>query len=343
MDKFANATSSVTICANTISKQAIARSFSRAAAGYDQHAVLQQEVGQRLLQRLSYTKLSPRRILDLGAGTGFTTKKLANIYPSAEIVVVDLAEGMLQFAQQKLAVINMATPLATCYKFCCADAEKLPFHNLTFDLIFSNLMLQWLEPCQQVFFELHRLLRPGGLLLFTSLGADTLHELRRAWLIAEQNVEPVAGDETNVGQFRSGKQQRYSKYSHVNNFVDMHLLGDSLLQAKFTDPVVDMEKFTLHYNSVRNVMLDLKRTGAHNMQPNRNTGITTKRAMAGMINAYEAIYKQPEQNTIPATFEIIYGQAWGTPILRRQFRDSAGVVNVPLEALFEQLSTNLPT
>jgi malonyl-CoA O-methyltransferase len=166
----------------------------------------------------------------------------------------------------------------------CADAERLPFADSSFDLVFSNLMLQWCVELEVVFTELQRVLRPGGLLLFTSFGPDTLHELRGSW-------------------------QQVDGYSHVNAFADMHDVGDALLRTRFADPVMDVERLTVTYADVWKLMRELKQIGAHNVTLGRPRGLTGKARMQRLVGAYEH-YRS--QGVLPASYEIVNGHAWST-------------------------------
>jgi len=251
------------------------RSFESAAAGYDQAAVLQQEVGRRLLQRLELVKIRPERILDLGSGTGHCIPDLLGRYKKAELVALDIALPMLQRARKR----NHWLRRPRCV---CADAERLPFEDNRFDLVFSNLVLQWCVELDVVFTELQRVLRPGGLLLFTSFGPDTLHELRASW-------EQVDG------------------YSHVNAFQDMHDVGDALLRARFADPVMDVERLTVTYPDVWQLMRELKQIGAHNVTAGRPRGLTGKMHMQQLVDAYEHYRRE---GVLPASYEIVNGHAW---------------------------------
>jgi malonyl-CoA O-methyltransferase len=179
----------------------------------------------------------------------------------------------------------------------CADAVRLPFADGSVELILSNLMLQWCNP-DAVFAEFRRVLAPHGLLSFTTLGPDTLRELRSAW-----------------GEVDSR--------SHVNQFIDMHDLGDALLRSGFAAPVLDVERYTLTYLDLRRVAADLKAVGAHNATRGRPKGLTGRRQFAAVQTAYEAFR---QDGRLPATYEVVFGHAW-TPAAaaRRIGADSATV------------------
>ncbi|HET7673947.1 MAG TPA: malonyl-ACP O-methyltransferase BioC [Gammaproteobacteria bacterium] len=257
-----------------LDRAAIRRAFDRAAAGYDAVAVLQREVGARLLERLDFTTLKPARILDAGAGTGFATRALAERYPAAQVVALDLAEGMVARASGERT---------------CGDIEALPFADGTFDLVFSNLALQWLDTPRRAFEEFRRVLKQHGLLIFSTFGPDTLKELRAAWV--EVDAAP-----------------------HVSRFIDMHEIGDALVQATFAEPVIDVERITLTYMNVGGLLHDLKTLGAHNAVAGRSRGLTGKARYAQFTRAYE---KHRTDGRLPATWELVYGTAWAPLPLER--------------------------
>ena len=260
-------------------KRLARRSFEQAAQSYDAAAVLQQEVAQRLLERLDLMKLEPARVLDLGCGTGYCIPELMSRYKRADIVALDIARPMLEQARRRGRWLHRP-------RCVCGDAERLPFEDESFDLVFSNLMLQWCVDLDAAFAELQRVLRPGGLLLFTSFGPDTLKELRDSWA-------QVDGD------------------THVNAFLDMHDVGDALVKTRFADPVMDVERITVTYPDVWKLMRELKQIGAHNVTAGRPRGLTGKSHMQQLVNAYER-YRQA--GVLPASYEIVNGHAWATSV-----------------------------
>ena len=221
----------------TLDRRQVRRAFERAAPGYDAAAVLQREVGARLLERLELTTLAPARILDLGCGTGQGARALLQHYPKAEVVAADVAFGMLREARHRRNWFRRA-------RLLCADAQALPLKTMSFDLIYCNLVLQWCDDLDRTFLELRRLLRPHSLLLFSSFGPDTLKELRAAW-------------------------RQVDNFTHVNRFIDMHDMGDALMRAGFVEPVMDVEQVVLTYADTRALMQDLKHIGAHNVTAGR--------------------------------------------------------------------------
>ena len=278
-----------------IDKQEVRRAFSKAAATYDAAAIVQREVCTRMLEKLDVIKLQPSRILDAGSGTGFGTRQLGERYRGAEIVSLDIALGMLQAAKgtsgwwQKLFKGNKQ-------RFLCADIEMLPFASQGFDMVWSNLTLQWCNDLPATIKGLHRVIRNDGLLMFSTFGPDTLKELRTAF----------AG---------------VDGYNHLNRFVDMHDIGDMLVAAGFADPVMEMEKITLTYPDIKAVMRDLKSIGAHNATAGRAPGMMGKAKWAHIVQNYETLRRDGK---LPATFEIVYGHAWRVPT--KQAADGRAVV-----------------
>lgn len=250
------------------------RNFNRAASGYDQVAALQRVVGSRLLERLDPIRLSPRRIIDLGAGTGRLAAQLARRYAEAEVAQLDLAFNMLAESRRR-------KPLARGH-FLCADAERLPLIDACAEFVFSNLMLQWASRLDRALAEARRVLRPEGLILFSSLGPGSLAELRESWARVDDRV-------------------------HVNAFIDMHDVGDALIRAGFADPVMETECFTLLYDDGLALMRELQQLGASNVNEGRPRALTGKRKLQGMLAEYET---RRQDGSLPATFEVVYGHAW---------------------------------
>ena len=251
----------------------VRRSFDRAGAGYDAVAVLQTDVRESLLQRLASDAVAPRVILDAGAGTGHASHALKCRYPLGQVIALDSAFGMLRAAGRRQS-------WAGCFHRVCADAERLPLADASVDLIISNLMLQWCD-LDAVFTEFRRVLAPRGSLSFTSLGPDTLHELRAAW----------AGVDSQ---------------SHVNRFIDIHDLSAAMVRAGFAAPVFDVERRILTYAEVRGLAVDLKAIGAHTVTAGRPKGLTGPRKFAAMQAAYETFRRD---GRLPATYEVIFGRA----------------------------------
>jgi malonyl-CoA O-methyltransferase len=288
--------------AYALDKRRLRASFERAAGSYDRVAVLQREIADRLIERLDVVRLAPRVVLDAGCGTGYGTRLLARRYPRARLVALDLASAMATHARQRVhGWPSLLARLGAPRDFLCADIERLPLANASVDLIVSNLALQWCDPVAATA-ELRRVLRPDGLLMFTTFGPDTLRELRAAW----QSVDDTP---------------------HVHGFLDMHDLGDLLVRSGFVEPVLDVDRLTVTYEDAREVMRDLKALGAHNAALGRARGLTGKQRFARFIAAYEA---QRRDGRIPATHEVVYGHAWaGEP----KPASLSGTIAIPVEQL----------
>lgn len=254
----------------TSNKQAIANSFSAAAATYDQAAYIEQEIGTRLIERLTYIKIQPLKILDLGCGTGYFTQRLQQLFPQASIIGVDLALGMAKYASKKRAAEGI--------NYCCADAEQLPFSDQYFDLIFSNCCFMAANDLLRLSTELKRILSSNGLLLFTTLGPDTLIEL-----------------------------------GLTDNWLDMHNVGDIFLKAQFTNPVVDTEIIKLSYSSLEGLLMDLQESGSYQI---------------GDITQIDNL-----QQAFTASFEVIYGIAWGNSAPKLQSTNRDGKIIIPIEQI----------
>lgn len=254
----------------------VGASFDRAARDYDAAALLQKEVGERLLERLDLMANVPARVLDVGCGTGRPTRELQKRYPKSEIIGADLAPAMLKMAAKKQLWIGRKA------RFVCAEASQLPLAGASCDLIYASLILQWCEDLDATLLEWRRLLKPHGLLLFSTLGPDTLRELRAAW-------SAVDG------------------YNHVNRFLDMHDVGDALIRAGFVEPVMDVEHITLTYQDATGLMRDLKAIGAHNLTAGRHRGLMGRGRLKAFADAYE---KFRHEGRLPATYEVVYGTAW---------------------------------
>ncbi|MHB0873105.1 MAG: methyltransferase domain-containing protein, partial [Acidithiobacillus ferrooxidans] len=157
----------------SMEKRAVRRAFEQAAAGYETSAVLQDQVGAQLIERLDLVKLEPQWILDVGSGTGLQSRRLNRRYPRARLLALDLASNMLQQARRRKGWRQRQ-------HFCQGDAENLPLATASIDLLYANMSIQWCNDLDQVLREFARVLRPGGLLMFSTLGPDTLKELRQA-------------------------------------------------------------------------------------------------------------------------------------------------------------------
>lgn len=289
----------------TLDPRVVARSFGAASSTYDGAAKLQQTVRHELLSRLTLLRETPRAVLDLGAGTGLAAAALKRRFRAATVTATDIAPRMLSQARRHS---RWWRPIR-CVE---ADARELPFEAASFDLVFSSLMLQWLQPPDAALAEIRRVLRPGGLLLASSFGPGTLQELRAAWQAADDGV-------------------------HVNAFVDMHDLGSALQRAGFAEPVLDVDRHVRHYADAPTLMRELQAIGAHNLDTQRARGLTGRHAWQRMLAAYEA---QRAPAGLPSSWEVVYVAAWAPPPGTAGMDDAApGETVVSLD----QLRSRLPT
>jgi malonyl-CoA O-methyltransferase len=264
-----------------LDKARVRASFDRAAPTYDAVAVLQAEVRVRMFSRLELLKIAPEAILDAGCGTDQASIVLAKKFSKSQIISLDIAMGMLGQAATRQHWLKRSLGL-TRQSLLCGDIESLPIQSSSTGLLWSNLAFQWCNDLDLVFKESHRVLKPEGLIMFSTFGPDTLKELRLA-----ANADP--------------------SHVHVSRFIDMHDIGDALIRAGFTSPVLDVERFVLTYDDVMGVMRDLKAIGAHNATDGRNRGLQGKGFLKKLTENYEQFR---QDGKLPATFEVVYGHAW---------------------------------
>jgi len=250
--------------------------FNAAANNYDAFSLLQRTITDRLVESFDQIKIKPTSILDLGAGTGYGSRKLKQQFKKAHIYQIDISGEMLKKSRKQSPVLFSKT------HFLCADANQIPLPENRFDLVFSSLMLQWCNDLDAVFAEIKRVLRPGGIFLFSSFGPDSLKELRESWRQVDDQV-------------------------HVNAFVDMHDIGDSLIRSGLDAPVLNIEYIVLIYDECKQLMRELKNIGAQNINKGRRKTLTGKQRLGKVFKHYETFR---QNNKLPATYEVIYGHAW---------------------------------
>jgi malonyl-CoA O-methyltransferase len=270
-----------------IDKARARASFGRAANTYDAAAILQKQVREEMLSRLDLVKLNPHTILDAGCGTGSASHALQKRFAKSQVISLDFALPMLQKTRStnpNNGLIGQVKSMLGGAKqnLLCADIESLPLANASVGLVWSNLAIQWCNDLDVALQEFHRVLQPESLLMFSTFGPDTLKELRVA---------------------TSGQNGMTS----VSRFLDMHDIGDAMVRAGFSAPVLDVERFTLTYDDVKSVMRDLKSIGAHNATDGRARGLLGR----GFLQNLEANYEQFRVGgKLPTTFEVVYGHAW---------------------------------
>jgi malonyl-CoA O-methyltransferase len=289
----------------SLDKDAIRLSFNRAAPSYDHHAVLQREVESRLLERIEFQRLEPRTILDLGCGTGSASRSLAERFPQANVIALDWAPAML--AKVTKSADDYGDGSDGILRLC-ADMHALPLAARSIDLIFSSLALQWSYDIPAVFGAFRRVMKPNAMLIFTCFGPDTLHELKQAWRAADD-------------------------LPHVNDYPDMHDIGDELMAAGFREPVMDTERLTVEYPDVMSLMRELKGIGEHNVASQRQRGLTGKAHLQAMLQAYEQFR---HDDRYPASYEVIYGTAFAPTEGQPVKTQDGDVATFSVEALLSQ-------
>jgi malonyl-CoA O-methyltransferase len=274
----------------------VRRSFDRASRTYDAAAAVQGEIRTRLLERLDIVRLQPAAVLDLGAGTGHATRELKRRYPSAQVIALDSSLAMLRATARQQRFLRRFAPV-------CGDAHRLPVRSQSFDLVVSNLLIEWCHDPDAVFGEVARVLRPKGLFTFTTVGADTLKEVRELW----RGVDP---------------------FTHVHRFIDMHDFGDALLRAGFAEPVMDTERLTVTYRDLSTLLDEIRGSGARNIAQGRPRGLTG-RARGEVVRSRSA--ELVRNGALRISVEVIHGHAWS--VGERKSRRVGDEVLVPFERL----------
>jgi len=260
------------------------RAFERAARRGADSAALQLEVERRMLERLDLVRLVPKRVLDAGCGAGRSLGLLRGRYPGADLLGVDFALAATRSASRSESFAARVRRLfrGASSAFLCADFARLPLRPGSVDMVWSNLSLAWAEDPLAALREFERVLAPGGLLMFSSYGPDTLKELKAAF----STVSPAR---------------------RVHSFVDMHDVGDLLISCGFAAPVMDVETITLTYPRIDDLARDLRDSGQTCAARDRSRGLTGRGVWLGMLAAYEG---ERRSGRLPATVEVVYGHAW---------------------------------
>jgi malonyl-CoA O-methyltransferase len=274
--------------------RAARRAFDR-AVDFDAAAVVHAEARHRLLERLPLFRVDPRVAVDLGCATGRGAVELARIYPNARVLAVDSSSGMLRAARERCAEHASIAVIG-------GDAERLPLRARSAQLVLANLVLPWCRP-QALFEEAARVLEADGLLLFATLGPESLAEIRRAWAAVDDRL-------------------------HVHAAFDMHDLGDLAAAAGLCDPVLDVDRIAVTYERVPGLVADLRACGAVNVAGGRRRTLTGASRWRGFERALLAGRDGPR---FGVTIELVFGQAFGrgTPAPRA----SRGEVGVPLDSV----------
>jgi len=271
------------------------RAFDRALR-FDDACVVHDEARGRLLERLPLFRIEPRVAVDLGCATGAGALALAQHFPEALVVALDSSRGMLRAARERCAQQPRIVVAG-------GDAERLPLAAHSVQLVFANLVLPWCRP-DALFAEAARVLEPGGLLLFATLGPDSLAEVRRAWATVDDRL-------------------------HVHAAFDMHDLGDLALAAGLGEPVMDVDRLEVTYERVERLVADLRACGAVNVAAGRRRGLTGPRRWRGFVRALRA---GGAGSRFGVTVELVFGQAWGREPPRAA-RGRPGEIGVPVERI----------
>lgn len=259
-----------------LDRRQLRRAFERAIPTCEAHDVLDREVQQELLSRLDFYLEQPELVVDVGAGTGQGTALLKKRYPKAQVLALDLSVPMLRQARKHNRWLKPFQRIA-------ADASHLPLPDHGVDVLHANLCFPWIDDLHALFRECARVLKPGGFLVFSMLGPDTLKELRAAW--AEHDEQP-----------------------RVHRFLDMHDVGDILLAGGLFDPVLDLSHYTFTYEQPEGLLRELKGLGQTNAATTRTRALTGRHRYQRMLDAYA---KLRMDGRVPATWEVLTAHAWG--------------------------------
>ena len=286
--------------------------FDRAAATYADAAVVQREVGNRLLERFDIMRIAPSVVLDVGCGPGTHTSALAARFPDATVIAIDQSSAMVARAAPPVLKQGWLSRLTSGSSTAgnarkgqtrglVADMSVLPLPREYVDVLWSNFALQWANDLPALFAEWNRVLKVGGAMMFTAPGPDTLIELRRA----------ISRDEAVANRY-------------VHRFTDLHDIGDMLVHAGFADPVMDMEVITLEYASAAALWRDLKAQGATSSMQSRSRGLLTPRKLRAIEAALDA--GRINGGPIRIGVEVIYGHAW--KVAPKKTAEGHGIVRV---------------
>lgn len=262
---------------NTINTRHMRRRFDRAAQHFEAADFVHRQAFAGLMERMSPLVVSPKSILDLGAGTGRSSRALAKAYPRSRVSALDLSAGMLRIARKRRSFLSRTAEVR-------GDAVKLPFQSGSFDLVCANLLLPWIDDLAGCLGEVARVLKKGGVFTFATLGPDSFAEVRRAWSIAEPGVP-------------------------VRTFPDMHDVGDALMRSGLSDPVLDVDLLTVSYKEKAAFYRDLGACAARNCLSTRRATLTGKDRFS---RAEKALFAQAVDGSLQLTLEMVYGHAWGT-------------------------------
>ncbi|MBT8087355.1 MAG: methyltransferase domain-containing protein [Gammaproteobacteria bacterium] len=278
-----------------LNRRDVQRRFDQAAATFDKADFVHAVTREGIIARLAPLLLDARAVLDLGAATGGATAPLRKRFRRATIVSVDLSHSMLRRCASKRRWWSRAAEVQ-------GDAASLPFADDSFDLVFANLLLPWIDTLAPVLQEVARVLRKGGVFAFATLGPDSFAQLGRAWAEIDSGL-------------------------HVNRFPDMHDVGDALLRAGLSEPVLDVDHLSVRYDDPHKLFRDLTAAGARNALEHRNRSLFGKGQFGRMLDALPAA---AGDKTVEIDLELVYGHCWGAAAPQQQsdFRINANKIGV---------------
>lgn len=264
-----------------INKRRMKRSFSTHASSYDRSAQLQQKVAGEVVDHVKALGIRPNRILDIGTGTGTIALELKKLFASASVQACDIACGMVMVAKAKGDEL-----FCNHLDFIGADAEYLPYRKEAFDLVISSLTYQWVNNWRCAMKEVSRVLQPGGMFLFATLGNKTLFELRNSYT-------------------QSYRELGNGGLSHLHTFIDEHTLYELLANEGFFEISVKSRFEKKYHNGVKDLLVNLKAIGAQNASQYSPSGLGKPRVFRRMVDIYEERYGNGL--SIPATYQLLYG------------------------------------
>lgn len=262
---------------STLTERDVRRRFDRAAARFDTVDFVHSVTREGLLERLMPMSVEASLVVDLGAATGSAGRLLARRFRGARIVAVDLSRDMLCIAVRK-------KPWFSKMSYVQARATSLPFADNSIDVVFANQLLPWIPDPAPVFAEVSRVLRADGLFLFATLGPDSLGQLRQAWAAVDDK-------------------------QHVNHFIDMHDIGDAAVRAGLRDPVLDVDRMSVTYESTAAMFRDLTAMGARNSLAGRDPSLAGAHRLTAMIQSLESL---ANDGVLALDLELVYGHCWGS-------------------------------
>lgn len=273
------------------------KQFDQSASFYPAGAVINQEIGARLIEHVNHLELSPKRILGIGCGTGNNAFEVTAVFPGAQIIGIDYS----------LPMLHKATRNHHVHHFINAQGTQLPIASESIDMVFINMTMLWIEDLDTLFKEVKRILIPGGIFLFATLGPGSLFELKESW----QAVDDLA---------------------HVHEFVEMQELGDLLMRHQFENVVMDLDQIVFHYGELSQLAQDLTNNCLRNNLRHRKKSLTTPRQWKMVADYYQRFFSR--SNQIPATFEVIFGCSYKEKAERKQLSKAVeGVVEISIDQI----------